>query len=55
MYRVVSYYVGKALAELPLNIIAPFIFTIVSYFLIGFNDNSSNVGLALLIMILAYN
>ena len=55
MYRVLSYYIGKVLAELPLNIIAPFLFAIVSYFLVGFNDNGTNVGIAIAIMIVAYN
>lgn len=55
MYRVISYYLGKIIAELPLAIIVPCIFNILSYFLIGFNDGASNIALSFLILILAYN
>lgn len=55
MYRVIAYYLGKIIAELPMAIIVPSLFNLVSYFLIGFNDGSDNVAFSFLIVILAYN
>ncbi len=55
MYRVASYYCGKVIAELPLNILVPILFMLISYFLVGLNDAAQNIFTAFGIFILAYN
>ena len=55
MYRVVSYFFGKFVAELPINLLVPCIFMSIDYFLIGFNDNPKNIAMAYVIAIVGYN
>ena len=55
MYRVVSYFFGKLLAELPMNLIVPILFMSIDYFLIGFNNHAKNIIMAYVIAIIGYN
>ena len=55
MYRVVSYFFGKLIAELPINLLVPIIYLSLNYFLIGLNPNGKNIFYAYIIMVLAYN
>ncbi len=55
MYRVISYFLGKLIAELPMNVITPTVFISISYFLIGYNSNGKNILIAYVILILGYN
>eukprot|EP01016_Furgasonia_blochmanni_P019458 TRINITY_DN2181_c0_g1_i1.p1 TRINITY_DN2181_c0_g1~~TRINITY_DN2181_c0_g1_i1.p1 ORF type:complete len:538 (-),score=104.36 TRINITY_DN2181_c0_g1_i1:84-1697(-) len=40
LYRVTSYFCGKFLVELPVMMIAPFLFCLIIYWIIGLNDDS---------------
>lgn len=55
MYRVCTYFLGKIIAELPMGILIPCLFNLISYFAIGFNSGSKNIGYSFLILILGYN
>ena len=41
MYDVVPYYFAKTIAEIPVFTIIPLIFTAITYFLVGYNDNTT--------------
>jgi ABC-type multidrug transport system ATPase subunit/ABC-type multidrug transport system permease subunit len=51
-YRVSSYLASKFVADLPLHIIAPSIFAVIGYWLVGLNDNAKDFFIFLLTMIL---
>ncbi|GLV36000.1 white [Carabus blaptoides fortunei] len=55
MYRVDVYFLCKTLAEAPLFILIPVLFTGVAYFMIGFNPESSRFLFATLIVVLVAN
>ena len=38
MYDVLPYYFAKTIAEIPVFTIIPVIFTLVTYFMVGYND-----------------
>ena len=39
-YRLSSFYIGKVMAELPLNLVGPVLFGSVVYWLVGLNDDA---------------
>jgi ATP-binding cassette, subfamily G (WHITE), eye pigment precursor transporter len=52
MYRVSSYYLGKTFAEIPLAIVFPIIFGMISYWMIGLNPDPIRFFVFLLIFVL---
>ncbi|XP_049807634.1 protein white-like [Schistocerca nitens] len=55
MYRTDVYFLSKTLAELPIFIVIPLIFTSVSYYMVGFNPDPQRFAVATLIVILVAN
>lgn len=55
LYRTETYFLGKSLAELPLFILVPFIFTAIAYPMVGLRPTFSNFMIALGIMALVAN
>lgn len=52
MYRVISYFLAKNLAEIPIFVITPVIFTTVTYFLIGLSLEAESFFITLAIILL---
>ncbi|CAG0879458.1 unnamed protein product [Darwinula stevensoni] len=55
MYRVDAYFTGKIVAEFPLSILFPAIFTAIVYFMIGLNGSLDRFVVCALIMIIISN
>lgn len=55
LYRTETYFLGKSLAELPLFLLVPFIFTAIAYPMIGLRPTLPNFLIALGIMALVAN
>lgn len=55
LYRTETYFLGKSLAELPLFLLVPFIFTLIAYPMVGLRPTFSNFFIALGIMGLVAN
>lgn len=55
LYRTDTYFLGKTLAELPLFIVVPFLFVVLSYFLIGLQPGWGHFFNAFLIITLICN
>lgn len=55
MYRTDVYFLSKTIAEAPLFVFLPILFTSVSYYMIGFNPEISKFGYAILIVTLVAN
>jgi hypothetical protein len=41
MYRVISYYIGKSIIEIPMIVLVPIIVSLVFYWMVGLNDDSA--------------
>lgn len=55
LYRTDTYFLGKTLAELPLFIVVPFLFVVLSYFLIGLQPGWTHFLNAFLVITLICN
>lgn len=55
MYRTDVYFLSKTIAELPIFIIIPVIFTSVSYYLVGFNPDPNRFMVAVAVVMLVAN
>lgn len=55
LYRTDAYFLGKSLAEFPLFILVPFLFTAIVYPMVGLRPTASGFGIALAVIILVAN
>lgn len=55
LYRTDAYFLGKSLAELPLFLFLPFVFTSIAYPMIGLRPAFANYAIALAIVTLVAN
>lgn len=55
LYRIDAYFLGKSLAELPLFLFLPFVFTSIVYPMIGLRPTFENYAIALAIVTLVAN
>jgi len=55
MYRCDVYFLSKILAELPLYVFFPFLFTAICYYMVGFNSGADRFVVACAIVILVAN
>lgn len=52
MYHVSSYYIGRTMAEVPLYMIAPTLFSVITYFMVGFQMKADKFFIFLFLMLL---
>lgn len=55
LYRTDAYFLGKSLAEFPLFMLVPLLFTAIAYPMVGLRPTASNFGIALAIIVLVAN
>lgn len=55
LYRTDAYFLGKSLAEFPLFMLVPVVFTSIAYPMIGLRPTFANFGIALAIVALVAN
>ena len=52
MYRTDTYFITRQMAEMPVQILSPFIFTCIFYWMVGLNDDPARFLMACVINIL---